>query len=540
MAEERRGKPNGENDISWYTRYPELSSAAASFPYPNRPGMSVPFNTLNDTVQSSIHIPGVMVLDWAPFTGKSELPTDPASVLGKEMYARVRAAYSGTLRADAPDYVVYVMCLDSIFSYIAWLKRLYRALSAYNPANYVIPDVLLSAMGLSAADIQNLRLDKTKLWQLINELVHQSRKFTVPSSMDIMNRHYWMSDNIYMDDNTLNSQIYLFNLRSVYEYKDLQVEPVGSSEITAAGAVLIDLPWVRQDGNATALTTDTLYTFGRSLIDAMVEWDESYTINGYLQRAYEGVPGFVVAELAQEEVIQPVYEPEVLLQIENSKALPYVGAGYTDPMVYIRQNPSTNAIVSDPQIWVKASTVKSVVANALDTANVTGSNPVLSMRSDAPGVIENIIASRLMAYPTSVTKADKPWSGSTEAISTYIIKFDAGTEIPFGWHLVNEVAKTPDDVATQRIANKYHQEFATISTSSGVIQLTEQLVLPMVKAEAFDWHPKAMISFGNSGKTAYQTVFLGDIHNFTAISRADLENLHRICAFSEFNSFTMM
>lgn len=30
------------NDVSWYTRYPELSVASASIPYPNKPGMRVP------------------------------------------------------------------------------------------------------------------------------------------------------------------------------------------------------------------------------------------------------------------------------------------------------------------------------------------------------------------------------------------------------------------------------------------------------------------------------------------------------------------
>lgn len=489
----------------------------------------VPYNVTTDGASVNFKVPGVMVLDWYPYIGKSELATDPASVLGKEMYARVRAAYSGTLRADAPDYVVYVMCLDSIFAYIAWLKRLYRTLSAYNPANYVIPDTLLGSMGLSQADIQSLRINKTKLWQLINELVHQSRKFTCPGSLDIMNRHYWMSDNIYMDDNTLNSQIYMFNLRGVYRYTELQTEPT-PSEIKASGAVLTDLPWVRYGENPEVLTPETLYEFGRDLIDRMVDWDDSYTINGYLQRAYEGVPGFVVAEIAQEEVIQPVFEPEVLLQIENSMALPLVGAcKRIEPQVYIRQNPTTNAIVSDAQIWALGSGYASSTRANIKSGNPVSALPVLTMRSDNPGIVENVIASRLMSHALSIEATTKIWAGDPASVDTDVIKFTAGTEIPVSWFVIDSVVDQPADLIQQRVDGAYVQQ--------ALLSPNLNLMKPWFRAESFDWHPKALLVTSGAKSEA---IFLGDMHNLTSISINDLQNLHRICGFSEFNSFTMM
>lgn len=550
MAEAREGA-NAQNDLSWYTRYPELSIAAASFPYPYRPGMKVPVNTLNNAT-ASVAVPGVMVLDWYPTIGKADQPTDPAAVLGKEMYARVRAAYSGTLRADAPDYVVYVMALSSLFTYIAWLKRLYRALSAYNPTNYIIPDGILGAMGLSQADIQSLRTNKTQLWQLINELVHQSRKFTCPSSLDIMNRHYWMSDNVYLDDNSLNGQIYMFNLRGVYFYSEQKVmDPSGTlTDVDAAGLIIKELPWVRYKGASnenTVLTPTILYEFGREMIDRLVAWDESYTINGYLQRAYEGQPGFVVSEIMADEIISPVYEPEVLMQIENSAAVPMAGAARMDPYMIVRQIVATNALHHSNAIYVAKSDITTAEYTQYTNAGLLTVQPVLSIRSDNPSVGDNIVASRLNCIPTDFKEATLgyafEWATGTNGLDpAYIVQVDAGTEIPVGWYIYDQLPPaTAGEVMSNRFKCHFEQRTSLTPTTGGTM-VRGNLIHAMLVLPSFDWHPKALLMWlpGASSGEGPSAYFVGDIHNLTSISREDLKNLHRICMFSEFNSFSMM
>lgn len=322
-----RAYRGGENDISWYTRYPNLVVASASLPYPYRPGMDVEIATtrslgggswVNKVTQT---IPGVMALEWIPSAGKSENAMDPASLLGMEIYAKVRQSYSGTLRADAPDYVIYVMALDSVFSYIAWLKRLYRVLNAWTPENYAMPAALLHGMGLQDDDIAALRANRMQLWEYINMLVLESRKFTCPGTLDIINRHYWMSDNVYVDDPSLNSQMYMFNLAGAYEYS---LATYGDQTTPTGGLTLKLMPWVRSSTSANpngvgpTLSVELLYEYGHSMLTALAEWDDSYTINGYLKRAYEGTPLFAVEELPINAVLDPVYSTEVLTQIENS------------------------------------------------------------------------------------------------------------------------------------------------------------------------------------------------------------------------------
>lgn len=460
------------NDISWYSRYPNLLAAAGSFPYPNRPGMTLQLGQFTDpsdatkTYNRNFTIPGVMVLDWLPTIGNSATATDPASVAAKEFYARVRTAYSSDLAVDAPDFLVYIMALDSLFSYIAWLKRLYRVLTAWTPDNYVLPDVLLTAMGLKYKDIVNLRANKTQLWQCINELVLQSRKFTCPAVMDIFNRHYWMSDNVYTDEMSINSQFYMFNLRAVLKYADLQIDTEGH---TASGLQCTPLPNCSQTGRLQqdAFGPIDFYNFGLSLIEALVAWDDAYTIIGYLGRAFQGTPNFVVDELPIDQPFTPQYVPEVLMQIENSRTIYGAGAiNFPYQGFNITQNPLTNAVICAPEVVG--------LFNNADGNGLLGGGwsipPILSVRSDAPTVGDSVIASRLQAAVKSYV--------SVSGTVTYTIY--CGTEVPLTWRLVTET----NDL-TDRLGGTIYPQTPTLD--NGADSVINYLL--WLTVEQFDWHP---------------------------------------------------
>lgn len=509
----------GRNDISWYTRNPNLIIAGGSFPYPNRPGMTVEVGKNVDGTARTYAIPGVMVLDWMPSVGISQVATDPISVSAKEMYSRVRKVFGGTnLVADAPDFPIYMMALDSIFSYIAWLKRLYRLLVAWSPNNYVTPDILTSALGFSDKDIAYLRTHRTQLWQSINELVLQSRKFTCPAGMDIFNRHYWMSDNVYTDDATINSQFYVFNLKAVYQFAMLDM-PDGNP---GPGLQMVAMPNVITPPS-DLVTVEVLYQFGLSLINALVEWDDAYVINGYLMKAYEGDANFIVDELPADQPLTPVYEPEVLAQIENSRAVP-AGEGITDFSGFnVTQSVPTNAIISKPQY------VATQDYNNVFKMGGAGVEPTLSSRSDMPTVADNVIASRLQAC-CEVTPSEDG--------NSWTVQVTAGTEIPIAW-------RTSDGVSTLRAETVPFAQNVIAQVGGYSNETAAQTIMNTVSAlfrmEAYDWHPFVFVTSAVTvgEKTVYRTNIAGDVHNFTTISKQSLKNLHRICILSEFNAFSM-
>lgn len=505
--EEREGRDvrdsrGAMNDVSWYTRYPNLSVASAQFPFPYRPGMKM---QLDPNRGVPYIVPGVMEMQWYPSIGWSESATDPASIVCKELFQKVRKAYgAGDLLCDAPDFMVYLMALDGVFSYLASIRRIFRLLSAWTPDNYQLPDTVLEAMGCNQTAIQNLRINRNQLWQVLNELTLMSRKFTCPAVMDIMNRHFWMNDNVYTDAPTVNSQFYVFHQMGYYRYKP-QNMPSGDP---ASGLEMVASPFVRTNN---ALTVTSVYEFGRALIDALVAWDDAYTINGYLSRAFEGTPNFIVDETPLDQPFNPVYEPEVLMQIENSRS---IWAGTLDlTSLAVSQDILTNSIISKPTVTLFTATKDS--AFRVGKHNLHYVPPTLSQRSDAPQVADNIVASRLQVN-------FEPLEGSTTQARVI-----AATEIPTAWyeHSVFGVGLEVSSVA----AVEFNTELTPTYGDYAIFNMG-----------AYDWHPIAWVFFYNVGQNRlYNISAAGDVHNVTVITADDLKNMHKICVYSEFNAFSI-
>lgn len=535
---------NGSNDISWYSRNPELLVAAGNFPYPYRPGMEMDFGStagiLKDDstiifTENKFKIPGICTIHWIPTFGHSENQTDPASIAGKEIYAKVRKAYSGQLDADAPDFVLYLQCLDSIYAYLAWLKRVYRTLNVWTPENYTLPDELLKCMGLSSTAIKSLRGNMTNFWQCINELVLMSRKFTCPMLMDVMNRHYWMSDNVYTDSDALNSQFFLFNPDGFYMYKEMD-DPNGTS-IKVPGAQFQPIyTSLFSTADGAVVDVGRFYAFGRQLIDALVAWDDSYTINGYLARAYEGVPQFVVEELPQIETFTPKYNEEVLTQIENVQTLPaslgrylYLSptGGSALRWLDVSQDPVTNSYLSLKPFTVSFGTspisgVDVWLNSATDQYYGWEHKPYISSRSMSPQVADNVIATRLK---------NRVRLEPTANAGVYTVKVLCATEIVTRITMSsNNTIPIPTDL--------------TLSMWTGNTPDGDLLIKSITHLTNCDWHPLLRMLYSQGGVPAtgpatksMEEYFIGDIHNLTMISYDDLENLHKVCVYSELNAF---
>lgn len=493
------------NDVSWYTHYPNLSIASAQFPYPYRPGMQLDLGL--PSANTPYTIPGTMELRWYPTIGWSETATDPASIVCKELYQVVRKAYgAGDLLCDAPDFMVYLMALDSIFSYIASLRRVFRVLTAWTPDNYHLPDQVLQAMGVSPDVIQRLRKDRMKLWQIINELTLMSRKFTCPAVMDIMNRHFWMNDNVYTDAASVNSQMYVFHQVGFFKYKE-QNMPSGDP---ASGLEMVKNQLFRGDNSIfwdgtknVDITVDTLFEFGRDLIDALVAWDDAYTINGYLARAFEGHSNFIVDEMPIDQPFNPVYEPEVLMQIENSRACWAGSISLSD--LAVSQNVLTNSIIHKPR--VKKWTTAADNAFKVGKYNLHYLRPYLTQRSDAPTVADNLVASRLQV-------AFEPFVGD----DTYA-RIVAATEIVETWYMWMSGLSFVDVPSVQAV------EYGTGTT-------TQANDYHLLQKEGFDWHPLTIVGiFAATTGKLFTSIVAGDVHNITTMSVTDLKNMHKMCVY---------
>lgn len=492
------------NDISWYNHFPDLLEAAGRVPFAKYPGMDLKLGSakvystnpyeLTTLPIKAYNMPGFLEIDWAPSVGYSDNNTSPISIAAKELYAKVRSKFSGSLDENGPDIIMYMVALDSVFSYIGYLKRIYRALNTYSPLNTMFPDGVLKCMGITAAEAKALRANKTQFWGVINDLISQASKFTCPDIMDLFNRHYWMSSNVYGDAPTPRAQFYVFNQTHFYLYDD-----TGS---TGGKLTLESVP--------DSHTVQDYYEFGNAMISALTGSDDAYTINGHLMRAFEGSANFTVARLEENELLDSVYVPEVLMQIHNIRT---TASSINAESWTITQDPTTNAVLHKPTLFFGLGT-QTVVGNALVTAD---SNLLLDIDATQPSVSDVTISSRLCPVFGAVNINDKTIEviGGTEIVwSMSVVYYDTTTSECKSFAMSTLMCATPNNTAHY-----------------------QQIMQAVGRLSAFDWHPIVYITFGDGSSTELTAWPVGDLSNPTPITSDMLKDLHRVCVLSEFNAY---
>lgn len=522
---DKKDRLSSLNDMSWYSHYPELLESTARVPFPNRPGMEMQMGELGLTIGNLSHpsvtyqVPGVASMFWIPAFAKSEKATDPMSIAAREIYSKVRSKFSSSLDADAPDFIMYLGALDSIFAYIGALKRIYRVLDVYTPNNYILPDGLLQGMNISPETVNELRIHKANFNFAINQLVRMSHKFHLPATMDLFNRHYWMNDNVYTDAPDINSQFYVFVQAGFYKFAELNTP----DSVLAGGLTLVEAPW----GSLVEWTSQTpvadLYKFGTDLIDTLSAWDESYTISGYLLRAYEDAPQFIVDELDIHPEFNPVYVPEVLAQIQNSKGVMKTNAVSINNFgtMDVTQDPKTNAVLYNPS--VKTQYVYSPEAINLEN--------IINLQSMNPTTEQVVIATRL--HPVIDGTID-------ETEGAYHIL--CGTEIPMAWQ-VRIYSMNTSGYGWAMYGVEQDKVFSVTpgATRPGWTGNEVNALMALDAFEAFDWHPLVRAiyatSLAGSDQVATACYIRGDVMNITSIDDEAMFNIHKVCTYSEFNAF---
>lgn len=486
----------GFNDFSWYNKNPVLLESAARIPFAVPTGGKVDAGTLYWNTGSgakshnqSWRTSGVMALDISPAIGYSDSSDSPATIAAREIYAKVRKAYSGTLAVDAPDFMMYLLALDGIFSYIARLKRIYRTINVYSGVNKYTPEVLLGMnLGLTSNDtakyndiMSSLRNNKTKLWGGINTLIHNVSKFTCPAIMDIFNRHYWMNDNYFMDRANRKAQIYMFRQSGFWKFM-LDGQTRG-----AVGT----LPFGGANAFKNTDAVDYLLNYGNSLLSALNDDEDAYTINGYLQRAFEGYPMFKIDDLKEDEVAEFVYSPEVLLQIHNAKIIPATGS----MSISVTQTGTNSNVISKPTFTIDAT--EASLGKAMP-------NTILDVDSELPDMPTVVVSSRLMyAYDVQSTQANK-----------YTVMVYCGTEV------VNFIV----------MANIEDTGWSTTSYSNNILTAADITATDLVKVarwSMFNMAPVLTTWHIDSTGTVFTPLVMGDLTNPTSVGNEALKDLNR-------------
>lgn len=507
-----------DNDFSWYNRNPHLTEASARVPFPYRPGISVPSygRALKADTQTEKYkitnglnkIPGLFTLEWVPSVGISDSVTSPISLAGRDIFSRVRSAFSGSIQADAPDFIIHIMAMDSIYSYIAWCKRVYKITNTFSSDNLLTPECLLHGMGFTDTAIFNLKSARTELYGKINELIAMTDQFVVPDIMPVLTRHIWMSERLYADAPTVSSQIYMFNPVGFYKFG---TDSSGAGQLTIAPMKV-----------ATMTDVNSIYEYGRQLIEAFASWDDCFIINGYLAKAYESDKRFSIAPLNLDEKAELVYNEVVLSQIENATCAP-TAVNINNMTVTISQDVGTNTINTNYIFNVEA---------GMNRATATWDKTRVNVNADIPSAENVIEATRLITQ----------WIDDADVLAPRV----TATEIVLNFTITQWLEAGPGKYKWAN-TNVNNLLLTAITASQAVVKVVagafDQFIRAFSTLAAFDWHPLmlagASVATTEGDVTTYNVVpyIMGDIRNITFISDKELEDINRCCLYSEFNSF---
>lgn len=511
------GKPN---DWRWYAQNEQLVRDYASYPFGAPLGKL--FNEWSTWNQGTA-FPGIMSLEFMPSVGYADSETAPINMAMRRLYSFVRHANSGASNYDAPDLMLYMICVDSAIMFHEYLKRAYGVMRDYTEWNRYYPKALIKAMRM---DFDSLEENLNDFRGYINQYAVKLSQLWIPNSMSYMARHAWMCQGIYTDGTTEKAQSYMYVPMAFYRFT-LDSEGVGSAVISTIKPVN---------------TFKELIDYGNSLLNPMIANEDFGIMSGDILKAF-GPSGIYKAQgITEDYQILPVYSAEVLSQIENCTII-----GCNSPDFKITQTTAvgTGYLVSRPTGYfsingqTETSTVSDILQDTLKDALCE--KHLLNMHHSDVQATEVMVATRLsnLADPDSMVFT----ASNKQVIAKFAIK-TAGSEVVHSakmWYYMDQQGvKSLESIAFTTyqpvsIFNDQYQGSQTYdpSTVIGFISTFSNML------ECFDWHPivRPIMVLTNAAVYAGHECELPmcDVDFYTEINRDNLYNMTTAAILSEFS-----
>lgn len=482
------------NDPSWYAASAELLRDSASLSYNNAIGVKMDLGVKDylgnpskcPGLQSS---PGIMSFSVVSGPGISVDNSSAVNIAARNIYSFVRHQNSGHANYDSPDLMLYLLAMDEVYAFYNNLKRLYGVMSSYSIKNRYMPAALVQAMGFDYDDIlQHL----PELRYYINVLANKINTLCVPATMTYMIRHSWLFSNVYADSQDPKAQLYVFNQGGYRTYEEKNLPAV-----------------LKYHSIFWNTTMSQIKVIGDTMLSKIIESEDMNIMSGDILKAYGDSNLFKVVPVDENYRVEPVYNEEVLMQIENMTILPIFTEGSLDISYMV----DTNTIMYNP---------------IFETNSVGwATNRIINMHKAEVTPSDTMVATRLMVQPNKEhIEEDEPGKctftitgmGSELVIGATMFFYDLDDQDQ--WALKNQhfesiVYYEPDDYTPADLA-----------------------IVTMI--EKFDWHPCVWLIFhrGQAGRLSFaDTDLVGysyDLENYTILDHLTLTKMHDTAILSEF------
>lgn len=514
---------SADNDASWYMRYPELANDASKIPFTTPLGKYplIGSNAEDSSVKFSdtaFSVPGVLSVDWMPTIGQSDKQNSPINIVSREVYSFIRHANSGHSNYDAPDMMMYILAMDSLYSFYASMVRVYGIMMLYSGMNRYMPRTLVESLGYDFDDISK---NIAQFRWLINQVAYKLTAMYVPSGMSYFERHIWLNSGVYLDSSSYKAQTYVFRQKAFYKYA------ANSGTNYAAKLLYTEVP--------DKLTLAKCEAFINSLLNPILADEDMNIISGDMLRAFGADNLFTVSPISEDYVVVPTYSQEVLSQIQN---LTIMGRPDTskdtfpgskaDIVQRINTGDFTTGIYQNLTFIGERVSKSDGQLDRLHAWNYVCWDRFITMLSDNPSSDEIMVASRLTNI-CDVFGIEDQVDGST----TYeVVTFGASS---LSTEVVNSMTyytMSSTGVVYKSTVDQHYLFGADLKiapTNAG------WKLRDLSQISAFDWHP--LIYLFNATDTANVIELKGmviETNNFTTLDEGDLSRLHETALISEF------
>lgn len=419
------------NDPSWYKPTDQTVKDATSLSFNQATGLRLDWGNKNmkDTMPT---IPGVAVLSLHPTVGKSVDQNSAINVAARQIYSFVRHMNSGSKNYDPTDLMMYLMAVDNVYSFHAWMRRTYGLLQVYAYNNRYYPRGILYGMNIDAENIINV-LPQFRAY--INMYALRASTLCVPNILSLMKRHYFMYEGVWMDSSSVKGQVYAFNPDGFYFWdKNQQGTKLSYTELHAITEGLTKF---------SAITA-----IGDQMLNDLLSEEDVGIISGDIMKAFGVGSLWHLPETPEDYMTNIAFNAEILTQIHNATIVSSLtGVEITQDLA--GQGP---IIKFDPKIHVSCPFVEG--------------NRLLSAPIDHPG--EDLVL--------EMTRLSLSATGSTydQATTSYVLTNPSyGSEICVGMSLTE--------------FNPADNTWNTVQVKDSVKLHEDLKVVPMITA--FDYHP---------------------------------------------------
>lgn len=470
---------NPNNDASWYNSSNQLVIDACSV------GFATPLGLPLDAHGFKTDVPGIMRLDYVPSIGLSQDNVSPVNMAAQSIYSYVNYANSRNTSYDRTDMMLFLIAMDSAYSYLSHLKRIYGLARLYSATNRYLPNSLLFAMNVNPFSITSNLND---LRAYINTYAAKLGSFFVPASFTYLQRHAWMNYNVFSDsDKPFKSQLYFYYQQAFYKYNETNSEQ---------GTALIYTPLP-----TTVMKFEDLTTFGEQLLQPLLNSQDIGIMGSDMLKAF-GESGLIKMNTIDSDfTIDIAYSPEVLTQIQNTVAVGDLSV--TQHLADITQDNKTGTILQT----LKAQA--SVGGNS--NAAISGvSNYFLNMPMVNPTPDNVMVATRNMSWVSSD------------------LLVHSGSEVVTNMKVFSTPSKP------QESTNIITSSIVTNTVDADAFMAYANIVKAIVP---FNMHPRIIVGavVGTGGdKYAVNNAILCDYENYTPLPVVDLQKMHEVALLSMF------